>query len=234
MAGKERGVTWHNTTVILQTDIYRRALGQGIDISDACNRALAGLTGIDYCRQPHEAGPATPPVIVARNGSLPNPQGGVKKNTAPKLHPVINADDPAAPATVILAKVQPVKKSPAEPQDPVPAPQPATRKEKHAPAATTTTKRSAVVKDRGAEPKKRSKGDALKAFFSSKISRTDDPDGTLGKEILYDLFSRFCREHGITPVPERKSVTIALKNRFALSEKQVNGIPSWIGIRLKE
>ncbi|HSA37537.1 MAG TPA: hypothetical protein P5013_01440 [Methanoregula sp.] len=231
MAGKERGVTWHNTTVVLQADIYRQALGQGIDISDACNRALAGLTGIDYCRQPHEAGSATPPVIVARNGSFP--QGGVKKNTAQKLHPVINADDPAAPATVIRTKVQPVKKSPAEPPDPVSAPQPATRKENQAPAATAATKRAAVAKDRGIVPKKRSKGDALKAFFSSKFLRTDDPDDTLGKDLLFDLFSRFCRQYGITPVPERKSVTIALKNQFALAERQVNGIPSWIGIRLK-
>ena len=39
---KETGATWHHTTVVLQSDIYQQALVQGNDISDACNRALAG------------------------------------------------------------------------------------------------------------------------------------------------------------------------------------------------
>jgi hypothetical protein len=233
MAGKDTGIAWHNTTVILQLDIYQQALGQGIDISDACNRALAVLTGIDYRRLQREESPAPPPVIIARDGSLPNARGGVKKVTAQKQHPVINADDPAAPATVILAKVQPAKKSPAELPDPKPALAPAPKKEKPVAAPVPATKRPAVIKDRGLLSKKRSKSDVLKAFFSSKIVRTDETDITLGKDDLYDLFIRFCREHRLTPVPERKAVTIALKNQFALTEKQVNGTPSWIGIRLK-
>lgn len=229
MAGKkESGVTWHHTTVILQSDIYQQALGQGIDISDACNRALAGLTGIEYRRQQLEEVPPPPPVIIARDGSLPHAPGGERKATALKLHPVINADDPAAPVSVGLAKNQPVKK---DLPVPVPAPVAAPQKKPDVPGAAM--KKPVVPKVRGASPKKRSKGDTLKAFFSSKIARTDDPDAAVSKDELYDLFTRFCHEHRITPVPERKAVTIALKNQFALTEKQVNGIPSWTGILLK-
>ena len=36
------------------------------------------------------------------------------------MHPVINADDPAAPAKVVQAKTRPLKKAPAEPPAPVP------------------------------------------------------------------------------------------------------------------
>ena len=72
---KESSATWHHTTVVLRSDIYREAVDRGIDISDACNQALAGLTGIEYHRLQLEEVPAPPPVIVARNGSLPQLPG---------------------------------------------------------------------------------------------------------------------------------------------------------------
>jgi hypothetical protein len=223
MAGRESGDAWHSTTVILQSDIYKQALGQGIDISDACNRALAGLTGVAYNGPERPA----PPVIIAREGAVPQAHAGAKKTTAVK--PVINADDPAAPAAVIRAKA--AKKAPAE--HPAPAPAAARPGEDPAAAPAAAPKRSAGNKERGGAPRKRGKGDALKTFFSSRIARTDDPESILGKDELYELFARFCREHRLTPVPERKAVTTALKNRFALMERVVNGTPSWTGIRLK-
>ena len=101
---KESGATWHHTTVVLRSDIYRQALEQGIDISDACNRALASLTGSEYHRQQMEEIPAPPPVIIAKDGSSPHAPGETEKAPSQKLHPVINADDPAAPAKVVQAK----------------------------------------------------------------------------------------------------------------------------------
>jgi hypothetical protein len=222
---------WHHITIVLQPDIYRQAVGKGIDINDACNRALADLTGIDYHRQNPAEVPAPPPVIIARNGSsLPVP-AAPEKSAIPKLHPVINADDPAAPANVVLAKVRPVKKSPAEPQAPAPAPVPMPEKTPIVPAAAAA--RSAGTKNRKTESGKKTPGGALKAFFSSKIARTDETDAGISKDELYELFARFCRDHRITQVPERRTVTIALKNQFALTEKPVNGTACWTGIRLK-
>ncbi len=222
MAGRESGVTRHSTTVNLQSDIYEQALGLGIDISDACNRALAGLTGVAY------RGPERPalPVIIAREGALPQTHAGAKRAAA--LKPVINADDPAAPAAVQRAKK--AKKAPAE--RPVPAPSSALPEEASAAAPLPAQKKAAGAKERGAA-KRRAKGDALKAFFSSKIARTDDPESALGKDEFYELFARFCREHRLAPVPDRRAVTVALKNRFAVTEKVVNGTPSWTGIHLK-
>jgi hypothetical protein len=228
MTGKrEIGAPWHQTTVVLQADIYRQALEQGIDISDACNRALAGLTGVDYHRQQQKDVPAPPPVIIAGNDASPQASGGTKKVPAKKLPPVINADDPAAPVRVVQAKA-PAKK--VLPEIPVPAPSP----EEVPPAfPAAATKKAAVSKKPPAPAKKKSRGDALKTFFSSKIVSTDEAGEVLGKDELYELFARFCREHHITPVPERKKVIVALKNQFALTEKLVNGTPSWTGIRLK-
>jgi hypothetical protein len=228
---KETGAPWHHTTIILQPDIYRLTLERGIDISDACNRALADLTGIEYHWQQREETTATPPVIIARDGSSPHVSVETKKGPFQKMPPVINADDPAAPAGVIQAKVRPEKKATAVPPPPVPAHDSPEEKPAGVPAAIM--KKAAVPKEKNNPSKKRSKGDALKTFFSTKISRTDDSEADISKDELYELFARFCREHRITPVPERRAVTVALKNQFALTEKLVNGTPHWTGIRLK-
>jgi hypothetical protein len=227
---KESCVTWHHTTVVLRSDIYHQAVVRGIDISDACNQALASLTDTEYHRLQLEEVPVPPPVIVARNGSLPPTPGNVKKAASLKLHPVINADDPAAPATVVEAKTRPAKKAPTEPIAPVPAPAPAYPEEQ---SMAASAKKATAQKGPAVAAKKRSRGDALKTFFSSKIARAEETGAAVNKDELYELFARFCRDHRITPVPERKAVTVALKNQFALTEKNVNGTPCWTGIRLK-
>jgi len=229
---KESNATWHPTTVVLQEDIYRQALVLGIDIGDACNRALASLTGTDYLRQTMDEVPAPPPVIIAKDGAAPHLSGELQKVPLKKIHPVINADDPAAPVKVVQAKT-PVKKAPADTPAPLPAPVPAAAKEKPVAVPAPATKKETVQKGKAPSSKKRAKGDALKTFFSAKVARTDDAEDHAGKDELYDLFVRFCREHRITPVPERKTITIALKNQFALTEKMVDGTPCWTGIRLK-
>ena len=66
---KESGAPWHHTTVILQSDIYRQALERGIDISDACNRALASLTGTEYRQKRREEVPPRHP--LSSPGTVP-------------------------------------------------------------------------------------------------------------------------------------------------------------------
>jgi len=235
MTGKKGGrEALHETVVVLQADIYRLAVAKGINISDACNRALAGLTGAEYPRKEDMEKVPPPPVIIARDGSLPRATDGPGKVPAKKLHPVINADDPAAPAKVVLAKAS-VKRAPAEPPEPVPvaAARAAPSGEGAAAPAAPAEKKPAARKGRAGTAKKPSKRDGMKTFFSQKITRTDDPGAAVSKDELYGLFTRFCREHQVAPLPHRRTVTIALKNQFALSEKNIDGIPCWTGIRLK-
>jgi hypothetical protein len=233
MTGKKGGrEALHETVVVLQADIYGLAVAKGIDISDACNRVLAGLTGAEYPRKDEEEKVPPPPVIIARDGSLPHAPDGAGKVPAKKLHPVINADDPAAPAKVVLAKA-PVKRAPASPPEPVPVAAARPVPSEGAAAPGPAEKKPAARKGRAGTAKKPSKKDGMKTFFSQKITRTDDPGAAVSKDELYGLFTRFCRERQITPLPDRRTVTMALKNQFALSEKNIDGIPCWTGIRLK-
>lgn len=71
---------------------------------------------------------------------------------------------------------------------------------------------------------------AIKRFVSEMTSRGD---GQVAKEALYQAFSQWCREHKITPVPDRKAVTVTLKNQLALVEKTDGGEPVWININLR-
>lgn len=223
MTGKKgAGETWRHTTVVLRSDIFMQAVEQGIDISDACNRALAGLTGIDY-RQQREAAQPAAPVIIARDGSLPHPQKEHKSLPSPVLHPVINADDPTAASKVVKAK-----KSVTVP------PEPAATREKAAALHERFPGKSPARDKLKKQHKKGKKGDALSMFFAARIIRSDEPGEGVAKDELYERFVRFCRDHRIAPVPERKTVTTAMKNRFALSEEMQNGTPRWAGIRLKD
>ena len=69
MAGKkESGTQWRHISVVIRADILEQAVRQKIDISGACNQALAELTGIDYRQQKIPEGIITEPLIVASNG----------------------------------------------------------------------------------------------------------------------------------------------------------------------
>lgn len=225
--------TWLKTTVVLRSDIYEHALGRGIDISDACNQALASLTGCEFPPHPENAVPQ-PPVIIARAGSTPLSPKDARRSPAQNLPPVINADDPASPARVVHEKTHRVKSvhkntGTARVSVGAPAPAPVSMEEKPGAAG----EKAALSTGHTPASKKRANVDGLKTFFSSKITRTDDTGDWMGKDELYDLFVRFCRDHRIMPVPERKPVAVALKNKFALTEKMVDGKSCWIGIRLK-
>jgi hypothetical protein len=231
MAGtKEPGISWHHTSVIIRADIYAKAHEQEIDISQVCNTALADLLGMDYCQQlPDNMLPVTRPVIIAQNA--PPSEGnehaqGVR--TAGKT-PVINADDPAAGATVRSAKRQPKALPAPQERTSLPSPLPAQENAARSPSARTAhaekTKKPAEAKTH--------KGDGLKKFVTTKIIRSDSSNAVVSKDDMYQAFTRFCKEHKCAPVPDRKSFTLALKNKFAFFDKTVNGTPSWVNVRLK-
>ncbi|MCK9580646.1 MAG: hypothetical protein M0Q92_09380 [Methanoregula sp.] len=227
---KEPGSAWRHTTVLVRADIYTKAQDQGIDISDACNRALADLLGIDYRQQHLDAVPVPPPVIIASDGGIAAPAGTTGFLHKPSQPPVINADDPKAPGTIATIKKQPVKK----PAPPPTGPEIPVKETRSTQAAVKTPAAAPATKARKPAPKKAEKGDVLKKFIAAMIVRADTDDAVIPKEDLYQIFSRWCREQKISPVPEAKQITVALKNKLAFREKSVGGKPCWTNVRLKD
>ena len=224
---KEAGVTWRQTPVLVRADILKEAHEQGIDISDVCNRALADKLGIDYRQQQIDDMPLPAPVIIAQNSTPADAKRTFLKGQSIRL-PVINADDPAAMAKVIKAQQTGVKTAP---EVSVPVSTRPDEKNIVIPPAETPVTQSQKGK-KGAQGKK-GKGDALKKFVAQKVTREDGDDALITKDDLYQLFTRWCNDHRIMPVPDRKVVTVTLKNQYAFKEKMVDGIPCWGSVRLK-
>jgi hypothetical protein len=111
---------------------------------------------------------------------------------------------------------------PASTKDPEPSPHPA-----HEAVAGKPKKPAADKKKRES---------AIKKFVSTRIVRVNEDAGTdavIPKDELYQRFERWCREHSITPVPDRRAFTVALKNQYVIAERTIGGVPYWVNIRLK-
>jgi hypothetical protein len=230
MTGKpDPHVQWRHTAVVLRADILKKAQELGINISDECNRALADITGIDYRQQQLSDAAPPKPVIIAPDAAPAVQKDRLQKQDTPRLPPVINADDPSAPAKVIRAQ----RSRPAKPatEGQVPPSPPHTKKD-DIPASPGQKARPAGRGKKPA-PQKKKKEDVLKRFVAQKLARTDADDAVIGKDALYQTFSRWCREHRVAPVPDRKVFAVALKNQFAFREKSMEGTPCWTGVRLK-
>ena len=225
---KEAGTRWRNVTVAVREDIFSRANSAGIDIRDTCNRALASLVGIDYSQQNIADRPLPLPVIVAPERPVLPAEGMERKAIRGGRRPVINADDPSAVAKVL----SPEPRSRTEPVPDVPSP-PVPEAGEGPVSLPRSSQSGPLKKGRGGGMKKRESGGALKRFVTSKISRVDDEAAVLSRDELYEAFSRWCREEKIGPVPDRKAVAVALKNRFAIREKISGGLPCWVNIRLR-
>ncbi len=224
---KEPGARWRHVTITMREDIFARANEAGVDIHNACNRALADLVGIDYRQQKIEGLPVTPPVIIAAERPVAGTRGETPKITPEGRPPVINADDPSAVVKAMAKRRTAVKPVP---EVPVPSGS-AAGKEGQRPSPAPLLHPPA--KGLKSSPKKRETGGGLKKFVSAKISRVDADDAIISKDDLYQAFSRWCREQKIAPVPDRKAVAVALKNQFAIKERTADGVPSWVNIRLK-
>ena len=210
---KEPGISWRHTSVRVRSDIFSKANEQGIDISHVCNTALAELLGVD-CRQQPDDVPVTRPVIIAQNGP-PAEEKEHKKDAHPAAHfPVINADDPAASATVRSAKRQP-KAKPGEKNTGVVSSQPPAI---DVPDQSPPARAAPAGKAKKPAVRRGPKDEVLKKFFAAKVARIDADDAVCSKDDVYQAFVRWCREHKIVLVMERKALTVALKNKFALSE----------------
>jgi len=226
------GGRWCPVTVAIKEEILTAAQSAGIDIQDLCNRALAGAAGIQYMPESRENKLPSTPVIIAD----PNVHGVDKSElhgkTGDRLHPVINADDPKARTAVKMLPKQKAGIPPAAlpgrvspPEKPVPAPP--------APALAPQPEKpkKAIAERKGKE--KKPKGAPLREFVAERIARDDGEECHISKDALYAAFTQWCRERRITPVPDRRTVTVTLKNQFAMTETTIAGEPSWINARIR-
>jgi hypothetical protein len=221
---------WRTVVLPVRTDILEEAEKQGVDINGVCNRALAAAVGIGYDSREKDRIAARKPVIIVQESTpavippvLPAP------GPAGNLHPVINADDPAAVSSVKRTKRTPEVRPPA----PVPVPAPSPAGEHAVPVPSDPAVKPARPKAGRSAQKKKGGSPDLRKFVAETILREDAEDASITKEALYQAFARWCREHRIAVIPDRKTLTVALKNQFALNEKVTDGEPSWVNVRLK-
>ena len=230
MAGKRDGsAPWRQTSIVIRADILEQATQQKLDISQTCNQALAERLGIDIRQQKIPEGSLTDPVIIAPNVAHDLPTSlHVNPGASPVLA-IINADDPHAAKTVKsrrLLKEKPVRIVPAPVAVEVPVPEKATLPQSVPSVMGTTTKPAAS--------QRKKKDDSTKKFFAAMIIREDSDASLLPKDDMYYAFERWCRDHRILIIPDKKSFSITLKNQFAVKEQMVNSSPSWVGVQLKK
>jgi hypothetical protein len=228
-AKKDPNDQWRQTTVVIRSDIFLKAVELGLDISNECNLALANQMGIDYRQQHLSDLVIADPAILDADTQTKELKKTSRKTPLPDIHPVINADDPTAITKVMKAKQRPPVKPVAE--EPV--------LKDSAPITSGITQKTEVkgeaVAGRGKviALEKKKKDDSLKKFVAAKIIRTDADDAVVTKDDMYQAFTRWCRDHRITAIPERKVVATSLKNKFAFTEKTINGNPCWMNVRIK-
>jgi len=224
---------WRQVSVVIRSDILLKATETGLDISDVLNRRLAEMVGIDYRQQP-VAGRLLQDTAIS-TGSPAGDQDEKAKHRvrSPVLHPVINADDPAAATKVRKAKRQvPPEPSQVTPAPLVPVPVASPQPESAAPVEYPVVRSSQGGRGKERGSGKKGKDEILKKFVSAMITRVDDAGANISKEEMYLAFARWCRDHRIAPVPDRKNFATALKNRFAITEKTLGGTSYWMNIRL--
>ena len=217
-------------TVAIREDILAATQSAGIDIQDLCNRALAGAAGLQYLPESRENKPLSTPVIIADPGAPHADKSDVHAKTEDGLHPVINADDPRARTAVKLLPKPKAGSPPASlpgrvspPENPAPAhPAPALAPQPEKPKKAAAGKTG-----------KRQKVSPIGKFVAERIIRDDSEECHISKDTLYAAFTQWCRERRITPVPDRRTVTVTLKNQFAMTETTIAGEPSWINARIQ-
>jgi hypothetical protein len=229
MAGKkESSSQWRQASVMIRTDILEQARQKNIDISEACNQVLAGMLEIDYLQQkiPEVANPE--PVIIASNGKPALLTSKASKPGAPAVPAIINADDPQA-AKRLKSWQHPKEKTCNNLQVPPPLFPDAKEKgdisHQNPSPIRGKTKKSA--------PPRRKKEDAAKIFFASMVIREETENGLIAKDDMYYIFERWCRDHRVSTIPDKKTFSVTLKTQYAVKEKMINGTPTWVGVRVR-
>ena len=225
---KDPGSQWRQTSVVIRSDIWLKAAEMGLDISDELNQRLAERVGIDYRQLQLDDRPLPEPSAGSADTAARQDGDKRQKLQTHALHPVINADDPAAATKVRKTKRQ----LPPEPVPPVTVPVTSPLPETDITRVYPVQKIPRKGGSKPNESKKKGKDEVVKKFIAAMITRIDADDAILSKDDMYQAFTRWCRDHRIAPVPERKVFATLLKNRFAIAEKTINGTSCWVHVRL--
>ena len=151
------------------------------------------------------------------------------------LPPVLNADDPKTPARVLLQKKEPVVHP--RHQKNAAAPVPLQDKPQDSKAPSPNLKESAQdpKKEKAKTNGRKGKENAVKRFVNDKVTRIDAEvgDGSIiTKDEMYQRFVRWCRAHSISPIPDKRSFGVAMKNRFVIQDSTLNNEPCWINVKV--
>jgi hypothetical protein len=229
MAGKKESITqWRQTSVMIRTDILEQAHQKNIDISEACNRVLAGMLGIDYLQQKIPEGTKSEPVIIASNGKPVLLTSKASKPGGPAVPAIINADDPQA-AKTLKSRQFPEEKTCLNLQAPPPLSPDAMEK------GDISHQIPSPIRGKTKKPTqpRRKKEDAAKIFFASMVIREETENGLIAKDDMYYTFERWCRDHRVSTIPDKKTFSVTLKTQYAVKEKMINGTQTWVGVRVR-
>ncbi len=233
-AHKGDGVQWRHTSVLIREDIFSSAQKKGLNLSHECNQALADRLGLDYRQQQLPSETTTEPVIVAPEQKPGHATGGLspKEMTLP---PVLNADDPKTPARVLLQKKEPVL-HPHLPKNAVASePQQNKPQDNKAQAPHQKVSKQDPKKEKAKTNGRKGKENAVKRFVNEKVTRIDAEGGdgnSVSKDEMYQRFVRWCRAHSVSPIPDKRSFGVALKNRFVIQDSTINNDPCWINVKV--
>jgi hypothetical protein len=234
-AHKGEGVQWRHTSVLIRADIFAHVQEQGLNISHECNRALADLVGIDYRQQQLPQETTADPVIIAPEQKTDQAPAGPIIEKRP-LRPVLNADDPRTPVKVLLQKKDPASHHPSKKSAVSPGRE-QTKQQAPSPQSTQPAPLPHSREKGRAKPAKRAGRDtAVQRFVTANVVRTEGVGGGQGvvpKDEMYQRFVRWCKADSISPVPDKRSFSVALKNRFVIQQATVNDVPCWVNVTIK-
>ena len=228
-AHKGDGVQWRHTSVLIREDIFSSARKKGLNLSHECNQALADRLGLDYHQQQLPSETLAEPVIVA----LEQKPGHANDSLSPQemtLPPVLNADDPKTPARVLLQKKEPVVHPHHRKNAVAQVPQ-----ENKPPSLPQKVSSQDPKKERAKTSGRKGKENVVKQFVNEKVTRIDAEDGdgsSVPKDEMYQRFVRWCRTHSVSPIPDKRSFGVAMKNRFVIQDSTLNNEPCWINVKV--
>lgn len=225
---------WRHTSVLIRDDIFSLAQKRGLNLSHECNQALADRLGLDYHQQQLPSETIAEPVIIAAE-QKPGPAPHFPPQKEQILPPVLNADDPKTPAKVLLQKKEPAARIPHQKRDIEPAPKQDKPQDSAVPSRHPKASPHAPKKDNIKSTEKKGRENAVRRFVNEKVVRTDTggaEGSVVSKDEMYQRFVRWCRAHSVSPVPDKRSFGVAMKNRFVVQDGTVNSEPCWINVKL--
>ena len=233
-AHKGDGVQWRHTSVLIREDIFSLAKKNGLNLSHVCNQALADRLGLDYHQQQLPSETLAEPVIVASEQKPGHATGSLSPQEM-TLPPVLNADDPKTPARVLLQKKEPVVHPHHQKNAVASVPQQHKPLDNKTPSPPQKVPSQDPKKERAKTNEKKGKENAVKRFVNEKVTRIDAEGGagsSVPKDEMYQRFVRWCRAHSISPIPDKRSFGVAMKNRFVIQDRTVNNEPCWINVKV--